>query len=255
MMFTHDALSALPHIRHGFYGRQNGVSQGIYSSLNCAYGSDDNREHVKANRASIVQHIAAEKSLITPYQIHSDICHQVNVTQANLPPSQGDALVSIDHDIILGILTADCTPVLFADRQRPIIAAAHAGWKGAEGGILPSTIEKMLALGSKNTDIVAVLGPTIAQASYEVDAAFRDHFLSRSHDNKSFFIASTKKNHYLFDLPAFVIFTLQKNGIEEVYNLNQDTYTQEEYFFSYRRTTHKQEADYGRQMSVITLVD
>jgi YfiH family protein len=249
--FTHPTLTH-PGIGHGFFGREGGVSEGIYAGLNCGVGSRDNAEHVAENRRRVAQHFGLPASqLCTLYQIHSAevVTLTAPVDPANKP--QADAMVTATPGIALGILTADCGPVLFADPIARVIGAAHAGWKGAVGGVLEATLRAMQSLGARAENIHAVLGPTIAQASYEVGTEFFERFSGL--EQKTFFIPSGREGHHYFDLPAYITTRLAAAGLAKVGNLAMDTNAREADFFSYRRTTLRGEADYGRQVSVITL--
>jgi YfiH family protein len=251
--FVAASLLDLAGIRHGFFGRQGGVSQGIYASLNCGPGSNDDPTLVQENRARAVRALGSgDMPLHTVYQVHgADV---VTVSEP-LPPStrpQADAQVTNRPGIVLGILTADCTPVLFADPEAGVIGCAHAGWKGALSGVLAATVTAMTRLGAKPERIRAAIGPTIAQASYEVDDAFRRRFEAADPAFAAFF-ADGRPGHAQFDLPAFVRHRLQAAGVGSVEDLALDTYVDDTRFFSYRRATHRGEKDYGRQLSAIAL--
>lgn len=247
-----DDLSELDGIKHGFFTRVGGVSSGIYEGLNVGIGSHDSSEKVSENRRRVAEYFAlpADK-LSTVYQIHSP-----NVVIIEKPFNgerpKCDAIVTAHPSIAIGVLTADCGPVLFAEQKNNIIGAAHAGWKGATGGVLESTIEAMISIGADKSKIKAVLGPTISQRNYEVGPEFSDNLLSLDTKNQQYLIASEKPNHSMFDLPCYIIDRLKNNGIEASWTGNC-TYADEELFFSYRRTTHRREEDYGRQISAIAL--
>jgi len=241
-------------IAHAFFTRQGGMSEGIYKGLNCGLGSRDNPLHVAENLKKVEHEIGAEAgNLLTLYQIHSQ--QVVTVTQkwerGNSP--QADAFVTREKGIALGILTADCVPILFADATHQVIGAAHAGWKGAIGGIAENTIAAMEALGAKKETIACAIGAAIAQKSYEVNGAYRENFLHVSPDNTHYFIPSIKPSHFLFDLKKYVYDRLLNAGISQINMLYNDTYAEEEHFFSFRRSTHRKEPDYGRNISVIML--
>jgi len=238
-------------LRHGFMSREGGVSEGIYTSLNCALGSSDRVEHVVENRRRAVQLAGLGTApLVTCSQIHS--AKVVRVTAPWSPESSpdADALVTKQPSIALGILTADCTPVLFADRSAGVIGAAHAGWKGAVGGVLEATLEAMLKLGATHQNIRAAIGPCIHQASYEVGAEFRASVLGTSVWAESCF-QDGAPNHFYFDLPGYVAARLARASLENVERVDIDTYTHADTCFSYRRTTHQGGGDYGRSLSVI----
>ena len=241
------------HLRHGFFTREGGVSDGIYTSLNGGIGSDDHREKVLENRRRVASALKVKtENLITPYQIHSP---NVIVVSQPWKPGEGpraDAIVTTTPNLAIGILTADCTPVLFADAEAGIIAAAHAGWRGALDGVLEATISAMTALGASSGNICAAIGPTISQQSYEVGDEFRDKFLVRDNHSARYFIDGPAKRPH-FDLPGYVAARLESTGLQHVQDLGLCTYQDEARFFSYRRATHRGEADYGRQISVITM--
>lgn len=237
-------------IAHGFFGRTGGVSTGIYESLNCGPGSNDDPVAVAENRQRVADHFGAE--LVTLHQIHSSVVVPVSVAWGDARP-QADGVVTKTPGLALGILTADCAPVLFADAKARVIGAAHAGWKGAIGGVIESTLAAMEELGANRANIAAAVGPCIAQASYEVGVDFRSTFLDADSGNARFFIASDRPDHYRFDLEAYVVHRLKTAGIEHPKSLGADTYAREADFYSFRRATHRKEPNYGRQISVIAL--
>jgi YfiH family protein len=247
-------LARIRHIRHGFFTRQGGVSGKFYRSLNCGVGSSDRQDHVAENRRRVSESMGVEADrLIGVYQIHSAVTVEIDeeVDSENRP--EADGMVSTTPGLALGILTADCVPVLFADQRKPVIGAAHAGWGGAISGILPTTVCAMEKKGSKRANIVAAIGPTIAQQSYEVGSEYRERFLAKDKSNDRYFIKGVREGHYQFDLPGFVHDQLLDLGLGTVENLALDTYSNADRFFSYRRATHLGEADYGRQISAIAL--
>ncbi len=237
-------------IHHGFLGRKGGVSTGLYHGLNVGLGSDDDRGTIIANRKMAADSIIADAVLHSVHQIHSNIAVIADDTTLSDNRPQADALVTNQPNILLGILTADCVPILFADASAGVIGAAHAGWKGAITGVSDSTIEKMERLGAKRDTISCAIGPCIAQKSYEVDAAFFERFMDDDSANEHFFKAG-KTGHYQFDIEAYVASRLAKAGITNIACLGQDTYSQEDTFYSYRRSCHKGEEGYGRQISII----
>ena len=243
------SLSAVPH---GFAGRRGGVSTGVHAGLNVGLGSADEREAVLRNRDLARDALLAGATLVTLHQVHSpDV---VTVTQA-IPETArpaADAMVTDRRGLILGILTADCVPVLFADAQAGVVGAAHAGWKGAISGVTDQTITAMEALGARRERIIAAIGPCIGRASYEVDLAFVDRFETQDPDNGRFFSAG-REGHAQFDIAAYVAARLAGAGVARVEMLDQDTYSQPERFYSYRRTCHRGEPDYGRQISMIAV--
>lgn len=244
------ALSPLPH---GFLGREGGVSTGIHAGLNVGLGSDDDRDAIIENRRRAVDAVAPGFALATVHQVHSAEAVTVNHPFADDARPPADALVTDRPGLLLGILTADCVPVLLADRQAGVIAAAHAGWKGAIGGITDSSITAMLALGADRDNIVAAIGPCIARASYEVDDAFARRFEEHDPANERFFSTGRRPDHHQFDIEAYVAHRLALAGLTRVIALGEDTYAQEKRFFSFRRATHRGEPGYGRQIALIGL--
>ena len=243
---------SLGRLPHGFLGRRGGVSVGECAGLNVGYGSKDDREAIAGNRRLAIAAILADAELATVHQVHSA---EVVVAGAPWPQDErprADAMVTDTPNLLLGILTADCAPVLFADHRAVVVGAAHAGWRGAFGGVTDATIEAMERLGARREHIHAAVGPCIAQPSYEVDDAFRVRFLDSDPDNGRFFIAGAAGKPH-FDLEAYVVHRLIAAGIEEVEALNLDTYADPDRFFSFRRATHRGEADYGRQLSAIAI--
>jgi YfiH family protein len=254
MKFLTTPLEDIPWIRHGFFSRLGGQSHGIYGSLNCGLGSNDSPEIVNANRKAVAESIGISSGkLVTLYQVHSAKAVIAEETWAEGKSPEGDALVTDKPGLAIAILTADCTPVLFADRQKKIVGAAHAGWKGALSGVLESTIDQMVACGSKHEDITAAIGPCIGAKSYEVSDAFKNPFLVQDAANAQFFVPAQKPGHLIFNLPGYVAARLTKAGITEIHDTRRDTLTDENTYFSYRRTTLRGEKDYGRQASVIAI--
>jgi YfiH family protein len=252
---------ALPGIAHGFFGREGGVSDGIYASLNCGPGSRDAPEAVTENRRRVAAQLGAER-IVSLSQVHSPIVHVVDAGWDTAQRPEGDGLVTATPGIALGILTADCAPVLFADDKARVIGAAHAGWKGALGGVLEATLAAMEQLGASRGRIVAAIGPCISQHNYEVGAEFRTRFLEAAplrlsgqgapSGNARFFIESERPGHYHFDLEGYVAARLAVAGVAAE-PLSACTYPVENGFFSFRRTTHRGEPDYGREISGIVL--
>jgi len=253
-----------PAIAHGFFQRMGGVSEGIYESLNCGLGSRDDADAVRENRrrvaATLGTNPGAGMKLVTQSQIHSAIVHPVALPDTGLAAERkGDAMVSATPGVALGILTADCAPVLLADAQARVIGAAHAGWKGAlgtagQGGVLENTVAAMEKLGARRARIRAAIGPAITQDNYEVGWEFRDRFLELGLRNRRFFVPSDKEGHYRFDLKGYGAHRLQAAGIGDIEILPACTYPPQNGFFSFRRATHAGEPDYGRQISVIALI-
>jgi YfiH family protein len=243
-------LANEPGLTHGFFTREGGVSTGVYASLNCGPGSRDAPAAVAENRTRAIAALDPKARLVTLAQIHSATVHTVGADWDFGARREGDGLVTAQPGVALGILTADCTPVLFADAQARVIGAAHAGWKGAAGGVLEATIAAMEKLGAKAARLVAAIGPTISQANYEVGQDLRDRF---SGGDARFFAPADRSGHFRFDLPGYVAQRLKKAGVAAVSDLALCTYPQENGLFSYRRTTHRGEADYGRELSAIVL--
>jgi YfiH family protein len=246
-------LAALPGIRHGFFTRAGGVSSGMYASLNCGVGSNDQRALVRENRARVAAAIGATPDkLATPHQVHGTAAVVVEEVWAPGDGPKADALVTNRPGIALGVGTADCGPILFADAEAGVIGAAHSGWRGALAGIGESCVVAMEGLDARRERIVAVLGPTISQPNYEVGAEVRDRFIADHPGNARFFAPSARPGHFLFDLPGAIVARLNAAGVATS-SVGLCTYADPERFFSYRRTTHRREADYGRLLSVIML--
>ncbi|KQM21973.1 peptidoglycan editing factor PgeF [Novosphingobium sp. Leaf2] len=241
----------LSGLAHGFLGRRGGVSTGETAGLNVGLGSGDAPALVARNRALARDAVLPGARLVTVYQVHSAQCVVAQDWDDAARP-HADALVTNRPGVLLGILTADCAPVLFADTEAGVVSAAHAGWKGALGGVTDATIAAMESLGARRERIVAAVGPCIAQASYEVDQAFRDRFIGDDPANSAHFVAG-KPGHYQFDLEGYVLARLRAAGIGRAQGAALDTYDAPAQFYSYRRSTHRGEASYGRQISLIGL--
>ncbi len=247
-----DALAALAGVRHGFFTRNGGASSGLYGSNNCAFGSNDNRDDVARNRDLCAQRLNAAR-LVTVHQRHTaDVVTVEKPWSWNENPV-ADALVTALPGIAVGILTADCTPVLLADEKAGVVAAAHAGWRGAFEGILENTVAAMTKLGANPERIVAAVGPCIAQASYEVGPEFSARFVERDASYARYFTAPKANGHVHFDLPQFVSDRLHAAGVGAVAVQGGDTCADDRLFFSYRRSVLRGEPDYGRQLSAISL--
>jgi hypothetical protein len=240
-----------PRIAHGFFGRQGGVSEGIFASLNCGPGSGDERARVIENRRRVEAVLGAP--LLTLYQIHSPKVVTVTEPWPIGAAPQADAMVTNRPGLALGILTADCAPILLADAEAGVIGAVHAGWKGALGGVIEAAVATMEKLGAGRTRIAAAIGPCISQVHYEVGPEFRAAFLAADPAHERFFVPSARASHFRFDLEAFVALRLADAGAANVDTLSACTYARRDDFFSYRRTTHAGEKDYGRQVSAIAL--
>jgi polyphenol oxidase len=250
---THGLLDAMPGIRHGFFTRAGGVSPGIYRSLNCGVGSRDDRAFVYKNRARAARAVGVVADrLATPYQVHGTEAFVVETPWLPGHGPKADAVVTRKPGIALGVGTADCGPILFADPYAHVVAAAHAGWRGALAGILESTIAAMESLGASRSGIVAVLGPTISRANYEVGGELVEAFIASDPANQRFFTPSANTGRSMLDLPGFIVHRLTRAGVLAA-DLGLCTYADEERFFSYRRATHRGESDYGRLLSAIVL--
>jgi YfiH family protein len=247
-------LANLSGIRHGFFTRDGGVSQGVYASLNGGVGSSDAPDKVAENRARMAAALGvAPDRLLTAYQIHSpDVVVVDRPWSADNRP-RADALVTATPLLALGVSTADCGPLLFADNDASVIGAAHAGWRGAFGGVIEATIDAMEKLGAKRARIAVALGPLIRQSNYEVGAEFVDRFVAADADNTRFFSPSPNAGRAMFDLAGYIARRIQRAGIVQFEDLGLDTYAEPARFFSYRRMTHRSEPDYGRHINAIAL--
>lgn len=250
-------MSALPFltapqldgVAHGFFTRQGGVSSGLYDSLNTGLGSDDERADVLENRDRVRAALGAQH-LVTAHQTHSAVTAFIDAPQSGI---QADALVTKTRGLAIGALAADCAPILLADMRNGIIGAAHSGWRGAFGGIIASVIDTICAHGGRRADIKAIIGPCISQSAYEVGPEFIARFEAEYAADMDLFIAAQKTGHHMFDLPGFVQRQIERCDVAAHW-LGACTYGDEKRFFSYRRTTHQGEADYGRQISAICLL-
>jgi len=272
-------LATVSGVRHGFFTRRGGLSSGIYTSLNCGYGSGDSLKNVRENRRRVGELLGVEGfSLCTATQIHSPKALIVQEAWQDQHAPTADALVTNEVGIAIGVLTADCAPILFADGKNGVIAAAHAGWKGAFYGIIENTISAMQQLGAETSSIITTIGPAIAQESYEVGTEFYEHFMAQSSENENFFsksvvvipakagIQTMEKmdtdlrrydedgdDKYLFNLPAYAEMHLKKAGISQINIIAKDTFSNDNEFFSYRRSCKRGETAYGRQISAIVM--
>jgi YfiH family protein len=244
---------AAPGIRHGFFGRDGGVSGGIYASLNCGYGSADAPEAVRENRSRVAAALGVgHEALLTVHQAHSAVAVAADAPWPARQPPRADAMVTRRPGLALGVLAADCAPVLFADAEAGVVGAAHAGWRGALDGVLSATVTAMTRLGARPERIAAAIGPCIGQASYEVGPEFRARFLAVDDGHERHFAAGDG-GRFRFDLPGFVAARLAAAGLAAVTRLDIDTYPEKNRQFSYRRATHRGEPDYGRAISAIVL--
>ncbi len=243
-----------PGLSHGFFTRLGGTSVGIYASLNGGIGSRDERAAVLENRKRMAETLGvAPERLLIPYLVHSADARVVDAPFGESAGPRCDGVVTRVPGLALGVTGADCGVVLFADPDARGVGAAHAGWKGAIGGVLEATVDAMVGLGAHKTRIAAVLGPTIGQRSYEVGPEFRGSFIAADADHRRFFAPCARPDHCLFDLPGFIRSRLEGIGIGRFDDLALDTYADETRFFSYRRATHRGEPDYGRLVAAIAL--
>lgn len=246
-IITSDALTA----RHGFFTRKGGASSGIFAGLNCGTGSTDQAEIVAINRARVAEAMdLGPEALVTVHQVHSAVAIPVTGPLADRP--QADALVTATPGVLLAVLTADCQPVLFHDPAAGVVGAAHAGWRGAMDGVLEATLDAMEALGARRARIAAVIGPTISQSAYEVGPDFFDRFRDEDVESTRFF-ASGQGDRMLFDLPGYGLYRLRRAGVGHAEWTGHCTYRDAARFYSFRRTTHAGEADYGRLIATIRL--
>ena len=237
--------------RHGFFSRRGGASSGIFAGLNCGPGSSDQAEVVLINRARVADAMEVDaEALVSLHQYHSAEVLTLSAPRQDKP--KADAMVTATPGIALAVLTADCQPVLFADHEAGVVGAAHAGWRGALDGVLDATLEAMEALGADRENVQAVIGPSISQRAYEVGPEFFDRFVGEDAENQRFF-ANGQGDRMLFDLPGFGLHRLRAAGVGHAEWTRHCTYSDPERFFSYRRSTHDKEADYGRLISVIRL--
>jgi YfiH family protein len=256
MMLQSKPLDSLPHIRHAFFTREGGVSEGIYASLNGGLGSSDDPARVAENRRRMAAALkVAGGHLVACYQIHSAeaVVATAPWTRADAP--RADAIVTATPGLAIGVSIADCGPVLFADSEARVIGAAHAGWKGAFTGILEATVARMEELGAARARIVAAIGPLIRQSSYEVGPEFVSRFREADPMNIRYFAPAERSGHALFDLPGYIRMRLGNLGVGTIDDLCCDTYAEENYFFSFRRSVHRNEPDYGRLIAAITLAE
>ena len=250
------SLSKLARIRHGFFTRSGGVSQGVYASLNGGVGSNDAPDKVAENRARMAATLGvAPDRLLTAYQIHSPDVVVADQPWTRDSRPRADAIVTRTRALAIGISTADCGPLLLADAEAGVIGAAHAGWRGALTGVIEAAIAAMEQLGAERSRIAAALGPTIRQPNYEVGPEFVARFLAADADNARFFAPSDRAGHAMFDLAGYIADRLQRAGIGKFEDLGLCTYAEPARFFSYRRTTKLGEADYGRHINAIALID
>jgi len=247
-------LAMIDGVAHGFFTRLGGVSDGLYASLNCGPGSRDDVANVTENRARVAAILgAAPENVLSAYQKHSATAVVAKKPWSRDKVPEADAIVTATPGLAIGILTADCAPVLFCDPEARVVGAAHAGWRGALGGILEATVEAMTGLGAKPERIHAAIGPAISQGAYEVGEDYRAGFLGQEPDSEAFFATDEGSGEPHFDLPGYVAERLARAGVDDILDLGLCTYYDETRLFSYRRSQHHGEEDYGRQISAILL--
>jgi YfiH family protein len=246
-------LSAIPGLRHAFFTRDGGVSGGIYGSLNGGLGSDDDPASVAENRRRMAEQMdVSPEYFLNVWQIHSPDAVAVSGPWEGAARPRADAMVTRTEGLAIGVTSADCGPILLVDPNARVIGAAHAGWKGALTGIVESTVAAMEKLGAERSGIVAAIGPLIRQHSYEVGSEFVERFIEADAENAPFFIPSTREGHAMFDLAGFIRMRLENSGVLMIDDIGVDTYSDER-FYSYRRSVHRREPDYGRHVHAIAL--
>lgn len=255
-MLQASLLSMLPRIRHGFFTRHGGVSDGFYDSLNGGLGSDDAPARVTENRARMAAALGvAPDRLVTAYQIHSPDVVVATQPWPRTSAPRADAVVTRVRGLAVGVTTADCGPLLLADAEAGVVGAAHAGWRGALAGVIEAAVAAMERLGAARTRMVVALGPMIRQANYEVGPDFVARFAAADPDNARFFAPAARDGHAMFDLAGYIASRLQDAGVGRIEDLGHCTYAEAARFFSYRRSTHRAEADYGRHVNAIALAE
>jgi YfiH family protein len=253
-MIEASELKSTTSLRHGFFTREGGYSSGHFASLNCGFGSGDDKPTVARNRAIVGECLGIPAdNMLTVWQWHSADVIVADAPWDVLKSPKGDAIVTTTPGLAIAVLTADCAPILFADLEAGVIGAAHAGWKGALAGVSDATIEVMEENGARRERITAIIGPTISQKAYEVGPDFARQFIAEAPDNADFFTPSTRAWHQMFDLPAYLKRRMARQGVGQVIDMGLCTYSDEDRFYSYRRATHRNEKDYGRQISAIVL--
>jgi polyphenol oxidase len=253
MMLGSPLLSAIPGLSHAFFTREGGVSDGIYAGLNGGIGSHDDPAHVAENRRRMAQQMGVEpRHFLTLFQVHSPDVVVASAPWDGAARPRADAVVTCTEGLAIGVTAADCGPVLFVDPNARVIGAAHAGWKGALTGVVESTVEAMEKLGADRSGIVAAIGPLIRQHSYEVGGEFVERFVGADAENALFFIPSARDGHAMFDLAGFIRTRLENAGVLMIDDTGIDTYSDER-FYSYRRSVHRGEPDYGRHVHAIAL--
>lgn len=253
MLVSSDVMSAIPGVRHAFFTREGGVSDGIYAGLNGGLGSNDSPDSVRENRRRMAERLGvAPDQLLSLHQVHSPDVVIATVPWDGPVRPKADALVTATPNLAIGVTTADCGPILFADPEKRVVGAAHAGWKGALTGVLEATLQAMEELGAERGRIIAAIGPLIRQQSYEVGAEFVARFIDDDAEHARFFLPSQREGHAMFDLGGFIRMRLESAGVLLIDDLGLDTYADER-FFSYRRSVHRKEPDYGRHVHAIMI--
>jgi polyphenol oxidase len=253
-MIEASELKSEKSVGHGFFTRQGGHSGGPFASLNCGFGSGDDKPTVARNRAEVGERLGvADGKLLTVWQWHSADVIVADAPWDVLKPPKGDAIVTTKPGLAIAVLTADCAPILFADADQGVIGAAHAGWKGALAGVCDATIAVMEKYGARRERMTAIIGPTISQRVYEVGPDFATQFIAEAPDNTDFFAPSARPRHQMFDLPAYLKRRIVRQGVGQVIDMGLCTYSDEDRFYSFRRATHRNERNYGRQISAIVL--
>lgn len=252
MLIRSPALAALPRIRHAFFTREGGVSEGIYASLNAGHGSRDDPARVIENRKRMAAALQSN-ALVTAFQTHSAAAVEVKEPWTRAATPRADAIVTKAPALAIGVTIADCGPILLADAEAGVVGAVHAGWRGALDGVIEAAVAKMEEVGARRQNIVAAIGPLIRRQSYEVGPEFVARFDSSDASFAKFFAPAQRDGHAMFDLPGFIVTQLQRAGIDAIDDLGLDTYTDEARFFSFRRSIHRREPDYGRLLAAIAL--
>ena len=254
IFFTSPNLNEIKWLKHGFFSRNGGVSKGIYKTLNCSFNSKDSKQNILQNRDIVLNHLnIANSSLFIPNQVHgnrAEIVSNKNQTK-NIT---ADALITKTNQITIGILTADCAPLLIVDKKIKIISNIHCGWKGTLNGVIENSINKMMELGSSKRNLIAAIGPCISPKSYEVKKDFVDNFKKIEKNIKDYFILGDEQSIF-FNLPLYIERKLIKNGVGDIFAINIDTYSNEKFFFSYRKSTHNNDLDYGRQLTILSIIN
>ena len=249
-------LAAYPRVRHAFFTRHGGVSTGLYASLNGGLGSDDAADRIEDNRARMAAALGvASGHLLTAYQIHSATVVVADAPWTREHAPRADAVVTRQFGLAVGVTTADCGPVLFADPEGGVVGAAHAGWRGAFEGLIEETVAAMVRIGARRERLIAAIGPLIRQPSYEVGPEFVERFVAADPASQRFFAPSARQGYARFDLPGYIVERLQRAQIGRTEDLSHCTYADGAQFFSFRRATHRGERDYGRHVNAIALVD